>query len=593
MPDAYSVAGTARLRFGVMCSGRGITRFAESCIRHLTRDGLAEPALLIIDPSQPRRSGWPAKLRRAVRLEGNLWHLQNKLFPAQGIEAYRTRPLDECFPRSIPRREVQPLLKGRWSQHFSDDDVAGIRAHQLDFILKFAFGIVRGAALETARYGVWSFHHGDEEHYRGGPPAFWEIYKGDPITGALFQRLTDRLDGGIVLKKCWVATDPRSHRANLQRVQAASAHLARLAALDIAHGRSDYFSGAPSKTTAPVYVAPNERQMLRFWFRLAANWVRYKVHNQRVDDWNVGLIAGTPQQWLDPHFVPNVQWSRYRVPGQMLADPFLVPAGAEPRILVEEFDWRSERGRISEIRRSSDGTLSEIAPAIDEDLHMSYPCCFAYDGGLYCIPETAQARQIRLYRWHDDSARWALEGVMIDDVAAVDATVFEAFGSWWLFAGGSANEPDSVGSRAGPWSLYVWNAPSPFGPWSAHPGNPVKTDVRSSRPAGTPFWHDGRLYRPAQNGAKSYGGGLALNRIDRLSMDDFSETTVRQILPSDLSSPYTDGIHTLNGFGPWTVIDAKRHTWPFTVLARRMSRRIRGSAQRPTFRLNKRYGKHG
>lgn len=51
------------------------------------------------------------------------------------------------------------------------------------------------------RYGVWSFHHDDKMRYRGGPPAFWEIYRRDPHTGVVLQRLTERLDGGVVLRK--------------------------------------------------------------------------------------------------------------------------------------------------------------------------------------------------------------------------------------------------------------------------------------------------------------------------------------------------------------------------------------------------------
>ncbi len=43
------------------------------------------------------------------------------------------------------------------------------------------------------------------------------------------------------------------------------------------------------------------------------------------------------------------------------------------------------------------------------------------------------------------------------------------------------------------------------GPWEPHRRNPVKCDVRGSRPAGTPFVHGGELYRPAQDGSKRYG----------------------------------------------------------------------------------------
>lgn len=64
--------------------------------------------------------------------------------------------------------------------------------------------------------------------------------------------------------------------------------MVRWACLDVMQGRLDNFVAPPSKTSAPIYRAPNDLQMLRFWMRLADNWIRYKLDNQRVDEWNVG-----------------------------------------------------------------------------------------------------------------------------------------------------------------------------------------------------------------------------------------------------------------------------------------------------------------
>ena len=107
-----------------------------------------------------------------------------------------------------------------------------------------------------------------------------------------------------------------------------------------------------------------------------------------------------------------------------------------------------------------------------------------------------------------------------------------------------------------------------MGPWTPHAGNPVKTDVSSSRPGGNMFWHEGRIYRPAQDGSRCYGGALAINRIDVLNDLQFEETVVRRIEP-DASWPYRDGIHTLSGWGDWCVVDAKNHTWPLAFLVKR------------------------
>ena len=42
-------------------------------------------------------------------------------------------------------------------------------------------------------------------------------------------------------------------------------------------------------------------------------------------------------------------------------------------------------------------------------------------------------------------------------------------------------------------SLHLFFSETLRGNWSAHPLNPVKTDVRSSRPAGPVIVHDGEL----------------------------------------------------------------------------------------------------
>ena len=541
-----------------MCPASGLSDFARRCIDNIRRDGLAEPVLLIVDESQPMPSSLGTKIRKSLRLDGNLWHLQLKLFPSSEIPAYRSGPL----PADVARIACQPERKGKWSEYFTAADVETIRSHDLDFILKFAFGIIRGDILKAARYGVWSYHHDDEEKYRGGPPAFWEIYQGDPVTGALLQRLTDRLDGGIVLKKCRVATNGLSHRKNLQRIQQSSWHMVRWVCIDVLVGRAEYLNSPPSRTEAPIYRAPNDFQTLRFWARLAGNWFRYKLANQRVDDWNVGLIRKPQAALLDPACQPEIEWSAYRESGQMVADPFLIPSADRPRALVEEFSWSTEKGRISEIRwpEAPDQT-STITPIIDEGLHMSYPFIFEHEGALYAIPECAESNAILLYRLDPESGTWRRELTLIDKVEALDTTVFRQGDTWWLMHSGQ--------DGCGPWSLYLWYAPSLFGPWEEHAANPVKTDVAGTRPAGNLFWHQGSLYRPAQDGRTSYGGAMCINRIEELTKEAFSETVVRRIQP-DPNGPYPDGIHTLSGFGDWSIVDGKKHRWPPGLLVRRL-----------------------
>lgn len=560
------VETSSPLRFGVMCHAGGLTKFALTCIQNIS--DLAIPELLILDTAEPRRSSPAEKFKKAISLNGNLWHLQNRLFPVHDIPAYRTSPLDDCFPK-VPRLSCSITRKGKWSEYFSPEDIARVKEYKLDFILKFAYGIIRGDIFSAARYGVWSYHHDDEDKYRGGPPGFWEIMKGDPVTGALLQRINTKLDGGVVLKKVYVPTVGTSYAANLQRIQESSTHMVRWVCLDIRRGKAEYLEAPPSKSQAPIYRAPNDFEMLRFYWRLVRNWARHKLANQRMDEWNIGLVRAAPQDFLKESFEPRIEWSSYRERNQMVADPSLVPSPDGVCILCEEFSWFSETGRILEIRQGPDGSLSRGRPAIDEPAHMSYPYVLEHDGEIFCIPECAERREVALYRL-DRNAKWIRDSVLIDGIAAVDATMFQAHGAWWLL--------HSEAQGVGRWSLYVWTASDLRGPWRPHPANPVKTDVSCSRPAGKPFWHGGKLYRPAQDGRDSYGGALVINRIDSLSPEEFLEVPARRITPNP-GWPYPDGIHTLNGFNGLSVIDAKRHTWPPGLILKRFVYSRRGKAR--------------
>src|SRR5205807_8550436 len=108
---------------------------------------------------------------------------------------------------TVPSMEVEPIGK-KFVQRFPAEAIEQIRAHDLDVLIRFGFNILHGDILQAARYGVWSYHHGDNEFYRGGPAHFWELREGSPLSGAILQVLTEELDGGLVLCKSLFATEP-------------------------------------------------------------------------------------------------------------------------------------------------------------------------------------------------------------------------------------------------------------------------------------------------------------------------------------------------------------------------------------------------
>jgi hypothetical protein len=559
-----------KLRFGVMCTGERLgSAFAASIDELLKIDGV-ELALVIVDENTPATSTLRTKVKKAASRNGSLWALFQWLLPLHGLSCYRPRDVSAVFA-GVPRICCRVTRKGKVSQYFDPEDVERIRSYDLDFILRFAFGIIRGEILNAARYGVWSFHHDDELKFRGGPPAFWEIYYGEPTTGAILQRLADRLDAGTVLQKYHIRTCHWSYSANLNAIVWATAHMPARVCRDILAGCERYLEAAPSPSQAPIFRAPSDLQMVRFLVKTWLAWMKRQVAGiLLVENWNIGIVHEPVHAFLTPEFRPKIEWLADTKTNKFRADPFIHSTGpGEKKLLWEEFDYTSARGVIAEMDLDDKGaSKSSSHLAIDNGVHMSYPCLIEHEGQLYCVPESWQGRSVAVYAFDGRHRHWRVVATIIENFPAVDPTILQHDGRWWLWCT-HAEEPDS--------ELFLWYAFDLFGPWTPHPGNAVKVDVRSSRPAGRPFLFEGNLYRPAQDCSRTYGGGITINRVTRLSLTEFCEEPAAYIEPWD--SRYWTGIHTLVGDGSLTVLDGKRMVIAPALVRRRLAHKLRQLVQ--------------
>jgi len=271
----------------------------------------------------------------------------------------------------------------------------------------------------------------------------------------------------------------------------------------------------------------------------------------RHEEWNIGIVPKPITTFLDQNVCPRVNWFPKLGESKFLADPFGIVKRDKIYVYCEEYDYRILKGRIVCIEVSAEGMASRPMDAIVLPHHVSYPFLFEYDSELFCVPETAQAREICLYKNVDFPCGWRKVATLVSDFAGRDATVFLHEGSWWLAC--TAPGCDGEISR----ELYLWYSSSPLGPWRPHTANPVKRDLSSSRPAGTPFVHQDQLYRPAQDCSKGYGRRIVINRVTKLTRSEFAEEKASVVEPF-LNGPYPDGVHTISTVGNTTLIDAKR-----------------------------------
>jgi hypothetical protein len=419
----------------------------------------------------------------------------------------------------------------------------------LDFILTFASQPCPPALLAAARCGVWEFKLGDWIRYRGDAPAFWEVYDAAPVTGALLARLHG--DGATVtaLREGYVRTHPYSAARNLDQLTDKIAAWPAQLCIDLENEVP--LPEATLVSRAARRSRPTAVQLLIHRCRAAQRLLCLLLRSLfRHDQWNVGCVERPIESWLAGGPVGEVRWLARPRSFEFKADPFGVTLGGRRCVLYEHFDYRRNFGTIA--AAELDGARAPLPVEVGPDVpaHLSYPYVLEHEERLFCIPESSGAREVALYELERFPDRWRRVATLLEGVGVVDATVFQHDGRWWL----AGSEPTTRGTTC---ELNLWHAPELRGPWTPHAGNPVRIDVRSTRPGGTPFRSNGELYRPAQDCSTTYGGRIVINRVLKLTPTAFREEPVATVEPA-AGWPYHDGLHTLARIGGATLIDAKR-----------------------------------
>jgi hypothetical protein len=252
--------------------------------------------------------------------------------------------------------------------------------------------------------------------------------------------------------------------------------------------------------------------------------------------------------------IESLQWSGFRPiippPDRYWADPFVIKRDDHYYVFIEEKIYTKGRGHISYQILDSDGNLQSTQTVLERPYHLSYPFLFEFGGELFMLPETAQNRTLDLYRCTRFPDQWEYTQSLMRDVYAVDATLLEHDGKWWLFANIKEGESGSSLDR-----LFLFYADTPLtGDWTPHPLNPVVDDIKSSRPAGRILARPDGLIRPSQDSSRRYGYAMNFNRITRLSPTEYEESRMARMEPP--RSRHILAVHTYNQAGELSFIDA-------------------------------------
>ncbi|MEO6113288.1 MAG: hypothetical protein ABIP07_02405 [Sphingomicrobium sp.] len=534
-------------RIGFLTDGPAVGKTYADIIDWVLREPDFTPVLIVQNTPQ-RSGGAPARLRDSLLSAGIAATLARVLFSLvvrterlfMGKEATHFHGIE--VPVSVVERvEVKPQLKpGGYVYRFGCEDIDRIRALDLDVIIRCGSGVLRGDILHAAKHGILSLHHGDNRTNRGGPPGFWEVYRREPQTGFIVQRLTAELDGGDVLFRGNVPTIPRFLR-NQTSVYEYSTEVFLKVLRDVLKGWAQVEE--PQPYAGPLYRAPGLSVVLVYMTRLAATLVRSKWNTLTGIEthWRVGYLHGN---WRSI----SLRRARYLTnpPRTFVADPFVVSYQGRTIVFVEEFPYATRKGVIAAYELLPSGDATRLGVALEESFHLSFPMLVRDGEDLFMVPETLVAGQVRLYRCIEYPLKWVLDTVLLDGVSAVDSVLFQRQKRWWMLTGIRKS-----GSSAVPQSLYYSDALR--GPWTPSPENPIVVDTDRTRNGGL-LSSDDKLVRIVQRGDYGeYGSSVGLYQIDEVTERSFKETEIASLRAEFL--PNLGGMHHLHNDGDVLVFD--------------------------------------
>jgi hypothetical protein len=551
----------SKLKIGILINGNMIPAWSYKMIEQINDSYYAEISLLVKNGGLNVKKSFFKKIVYFFFTNFNilLYRVYNnldKFFYKRKPDAFEYKDSFDIL-NNVKIIEVIPK-KTKFRDIINKDDIKKLRDENIDIFIRMGFRILDGEILNVAKYGIWSYHHGDNSVNRGSPPGFWEVFLDWKVSGVTLQILSDDLDNGQILYKSFSQTKLKSVglTKNIFYWKALSFMPNKIKEL-YEIGEINFFkkinqlNNDPNFYSNPLFRTKNigNIKILGLIFRLGFNVIKSRIFDIFFLNQWILLFKFDQNDSISRSFF---RFKKILPPfDRFWADPFVIERNNNYYIFFEEYMYNTNKGHISLIVMDSKGNYSNPTRILEKDYHLSYPFIFKDGKDLYMIPETKENKTIDLYKCIEFPNIWEFSSTLINDIEAVDTTVLYKDEKYWIFANIAINKGASNLDELYIFSSKILNS----GKWTHHPNNPVISDVRYARPAGKFFTYNNNLYRPSQNSSKTYGYGMNINKVLELNELNYSEETVSKIFPN--WDPNISATHTINSDGKLTVIDGK------------------------------------
>lgn len=429
---------------------------------------------------------------------------------------------------NIEQIYLSPKRKG-FLDIFSSKDSDQIKAYNIDIILRHEFNIIKGEILDAAKYGIWSFHHGDNSINRGGPPGFWEIVLKNPTIGVTLQKLTPELDGGYIIDKAfynihWSFVNTRNIIYESSVVMLFK-NIKKISGENLQLQKSTVYYN-------PLYKIPKPRFLFKYLinfysslFEIISRKIQYELFGIRYNCWTLFIGEG--------NFFDSTLFRLKPTPlpkHEFWADPFILNHKGNNYAFFENYNYKKKKGKIS-CGKIINNEITDVVDVIENSYHLSFPFIFKHDNEIFLMPESEANNRLEIYKCIDFPSHWELHATAFEGEKILDPIIYtDKNNNKWLFLNKVYGKKIPMNNS----ELYIYKINSmDLSDLIPHKNNPVIIDSRVARNGGPIFEYQNQVYRPSQvNVDGIYGKGLNVNKINKLTIDEYVEETVITTYPN-------------------------------------------------------------
>ena len=525
-----------KLKIGLMLdTKRSLQDWEINLFQNLLNSKYCEIKLIIADKKKTVKSIFFSKLTNKF-LQGNLLlSIILKFIKTFEKKFTKKKRKENEIKLSNSLNKIKILkpdyIKKKYVDLFSNNECKKIEQYNLDLILRRDFRILKGEILNSAKYGVWSLHHGDNDSYRGLAPGFWEVYNNEPTTGVTLQILNDTLDGGDIIDKGYFGTKFFwKHNEDFIKEKSVIIILKNLKKLFYKRNKLN-IKKSKNKKTVKYYKDPTSINLIIYILKKYPFFLIKKIFKTLFflrlfcNKWKICEISGKSYLNLKMEGMNILKKSFF----EYWADPFFIQNKKKNFLFFENFEIIKNKGKIS-YGEIVDGKIINIKDALNTNYHLSYPSIFKIKNNFFMIPESSKKKHVEIWISKKFPHNWKLYKKIFRNESWADINIFfSKNGDKWLFGNKSSDKYLDHNSE-----LYIYKIlDNNFNNLKPHKLNPVIIDSRIARNAGKIFYNrKGEMIRPSQiNIKEKYGYGININVIKKLNLEEYEEKTIKTFIP--------------------------------------------------------------